>query len=99
MARLKGWAIPMSDVGGGASNGISEVTECEEEEVYSGQENGVFWEEGNDEQRDVIKNKIKNNWKLCFCFCFCFLPLCMAVGSYSWTRDRTCTFYSGSMGW
>ena len=32
----------MSDVGGGASNGISEVTECEEEEVYSGQENGVF---------------------------------------------------------
>ena len=43
---------------------------------HSGQENGVFWEEGNDEQRDVINNKIKNNWKL---FWFFFWPLCMAA--------------------
>ena len=75
MARLKGWAIPTSDVGGGASHGNSEVTECEEEEVYSGQENGVFWEEGNDEQRDVIKNKIKNNWKPFFFLSFFFFCL------------------------
>ena len=45
---------------------------------HSGQENGVFWEEGNDEQKDVINNKIKNNWKL-FLFYFIFLPLCMAA--------------------
>ena len=37
---------------------------------HSGQENGVFWEEGNDEQRDVINNKIKNNWKLFWFFFF-----------------------------
>lgn len=45
----------------------------------------------------TIKLRTIENYFYLFIFLL-VLPLCLAVGSYSWTRDRTCALCSGSMG-
>lgn len=42
---------------------------------HSGQENGVFWEEGNDEQRDVINTKLRTIENYFYLFIFCLFCL------------------------